>query len=464
MPIMKNTLCILISAIFAAALLAPPPLSRAGELNWMGHWKGEDTREQLVEEVKKEFEFLHPDIKVNLIYDLDLDAEGEYFKKKVANTIVEMIRTGEITYDVIFLGITVYNYVAEILDDPDWGPKHLLDFSTVPGFLERQKEFIISTPYYKNQTGGIFVGPFIEGLYTCLWYNKKTAYKAGIEVAERGMTTDQFLGYARQLAAYNKANGTKIPLLSFSSFYRPEVLFEFIFKTWFNNPESVVELTYSNEKAQAFLDTLLYFEELSKYQPILNEGWRDLPLFPWMKDYLAGNQGIFTAGGTYYYGHFKGKAPEYMANGIPVEPPIARYANGLVGQYSNVWAVMKNSPHTEAAVELLQLWSEPKIAEKWVDYTKNPTGLKGDLVKVDYKRGKDSNGDMYSGFVRDMSEKYHGMPMRYYRSPMYVFGEDCKISDSEFRESLALILEGKLSARRYFDEVMTMHTRTLHGN
>ena len=153
-----------------------------------------------------------------------------------------------------------------------------------------------------------------------------------------------------------------------------------------------------------------------------------------------------------------------MTNGIPIEPPIAKHANGLVGQYSNVWAVMKKSPNKKAAVELLQLWSEPKIAEKWVDYTKNPTGLKGDLFKVESRSGKGSNEDIYSGFVKDMNEKYRGMPMEYYKSPVYVFGEDCKISGSEFRESLALVLEGKMSARRYFDEVMVLHGRVLDEN
>jgi len=444
--------------ISLVAGLALPVASETKELNWMGHWKGEYGRQVLLEEVKKEFEFLHPEVQVNLVYDVDLDAPGDYFKKRVAHTIVEMIRTGEITWDVIFLGVTVYNYVAEMLGDPDWGRKHLLDYSTVPGFQERHKDFILKTPYYREQTGGIFVGPMLEGLFTCLWYNDKVARQLNMSIPAEGMTIEQFIGYARQLSSYNATAGEKIPFLSFSTFYRIESLFEFIFKSHFSDPQMVVELAYSEEKAKAFLDTLLIFEDLSRYQPILNEGWRELPVFPWMKDYLEGNQGLFAVGGTYWYGHFRGNAPNSYQNGIPVEPPIARYANGLVGQYSNVWAIMKNSPNREAAIDLLQLWSEPKIAEKWIDYTKNPTGLKGHLVSVSPQH---SQRDVYSDFVMRMTAKYDGLPMRNYRSPMYVFGEDCKVSGLSFRENLAMILEGKKTARDYFEEVMVLHGREL---
>ena len=48
------------------------------------------------------------------------------------------------------------------------------------------------------------------------------------------------------------------------------------------------------------------------------------------------------------------------------------------------WAVMKNSPNREAAIRLMQFWSRPEIAEKWVRYTKNPTGLTGNLYDPEY--------------------------------------------------------------------------------
>ena len=430
----------------------------AKELNWIGHWKNELGREQLVEEVKKEFEFLHPDVRVNLVHDVDLEAPGDYFKKRVANTIVEMINSGDIKWDVVFLGITVYNYVAEILGDPDWGKKHLVDFSTVPDFFANHKTFIADTPYYREQTGGIYVGPFIEGLITCLWYNKAVAAKVGIDVLEEGMTATDFIGYAKKLSAYNQQNNTTIPLLSFSTYYRIEGLFEFMFKSQLNDPETVIEQSYSDEKARAFLDTLKIFEELSRYQPILNEGWRELGVWQWMDEYLKGENSLFAAGGTYWYGHFMGRAPEMMVHNVPIEPPVVNYPNGLVGQYSNVWAVMKDSPNRKEAIELLQLWSEPKVAQKWISYTKNPTGLRGNLASLEFHS---KEADVYSDFVVKMNRKYEGMPIRNFRSPTYLFGSDCKISGLSFRENLALILEGQKSAEEYFKEIMALHNRDL---
>ena len=90
------------------------------QLNWIGHWKGEGKRGELLEEVKKEFEFLYPDVQVNLLYNRDLTTEGDSYKWKSAHSIVEMIKTGNIKWDVVYLDLIVYNYVAELLDDPLW--------------------------------------------------------------------------------------------------------------------------------------------------------------------------------------------------------------------------------------------------------------------------------------------------------------------------------------------------------
>jgi hypothetical protein len=64
---------------------------------------------------------------------------------------------------------------------------------------------------------------------------------------------------------------------------------------------------------------------------------------------------------------------------IPVESPYAGRKNGLVGDYIPTFAVRRKSPNKEAAFNLFLIWSKPKIAEKWVSYTKNLTGLKGHL-------------------------------------------------------------------------------------
>jgi len=52
---------------------------------------------------------------------------------------------------------------------------------------------------------------------------------------------------------------------------------------------------------------------------------------------------------------------------------------------------MKNSPVRDVGVELMRFWSSPATAEKWVRYTKSPTGLSGSLYDSEY--GMDSLAD-----------------------------------------------------------------------
>lgn len=425
--------------------------AQARQLNWMGHWKGEDKRELLVHEIKKHYEFLHPETTINLRFDVDIEGEGDYYKMKVAHKIVDMINTGKIEWDVVFCDIPVYNHVADLLGDPLWGQKHLVDFSTVPGFIESQKDFIVNTPYYKERMGGIFAGPYIEGIVFCLWYTRQVADRVGITVKERGMTVEDFLGYARALAAYNREHGTSIPFLHLSSFNRIEALFEYIFKSHFTDHQLVIEEQYDAGKAEAFLATLKIFEELSRYQPIVNADWRTLDWKDCERDFLSGSS-FFLPGGTYMYSHFRGVSPEHYENGIPVEQPYVRQPNGLVGHFVNAFAVMKASPSREAAIELSMMWAEPEIAEKWVEYTRNPTGIRGNLQQPVLGS---LEGDVYGRFLHDMEKQYSSLPMRNFRSPTYVFGRNIPIGEEEFRNSLMLILEGKLKAEEYYRSILS---------
>ena len=97
----------------ALTCLFSPQASAAAELGWIGHWKDEEKREQLVMEVKKEFEFLYPDVQLRFIFNKDLQAEGAYYKLKIANTIVKMIQSGEITWDVVMLDHSVRKHLRQ---------------------------------------------------------------------------------------------------------------------------------------------------------------------------------------------------------------------------------------------------------------------------------------------------------------------------------------------------------------
>lgn len=444
-----NTILGIATGLLAIIMLCIP--AGAAQLNWMAHWKGEDKREQLVLEIKKQYEFLHQDTTVNLTFDVDIEGEGDYYKMKVAHKIVEMIRTGRTEWDVIFCDIAVYRHVADLLNDPLWGKKYLVDFADVPGFIESQKDFIVNTTHYKDRMGGIFPGPYIEGIIFCLWHTPQVAERTGIEVKERGMTVEDFLLYAQKLSEFNKAHGTSIPFLHVNSFNRIEALFEQMFKSQFSDPELVITEQYDPRKAEAFLATLKIFEDLSRYQPMINADWRTLDWVDGERKFLAG-EGFFLPGGTYMYSRFRGHSPDTYQNGIPVEQPFVNHPNGLVGHFVNAFAVMANSPNRQAAIELSMMWAEPEVAEKWVEYTRNPTGVRGNLNKPDLAK---QQGDVYGSFLYDMEQQYSKLPMRNFRVPTYVFGKDIPVSEEEFRNSLMLILEGRLKADDYYRSLLS---------
>ena len=436
--------------LFALFLINLVSISHGSELNWTAHWKGEEGREKLVTEVTREFRFLYPDIQLNIKFANLLPNAGKNWKWKSAFQIVEMINSGNITTDVIYLDAIVYAHVAELLNDPDWGDKHLLDVSEQPWFQKSQKDFILSSPYYREQTGGLLVGPYIEGFYTFLWQNQQTASKVGIEIKDRHMTLDDFLSYAEQLAEYNQTHNTSIPFIKLCSWNRLDILFEYLFKSLCDDPQFAIELTYHPKKERMFLETLLAFEKLSAYRPMINSDYNDLTWDTWVHEFLDGD-GLFIIAGSYMYSHFLGIYPEKYENAIPVEPPVIKYSNGIVGDFIPTFAIMKNSPNRDAALNLLKLWSEPKIADRWVAYTKNPTGLKGHLQTP----ASDIGDDVYNSYILDMTNKYSHLPMRYYRAPTYIFGDKNPVSPNELRASLAQILLGKMTAQEYFDDVTT---------
>ncbi len=424
------------------------------ELNWIGHWKGEGGRGELLEKIKKEYIFLHPEVKLHFRYNTDLNNPGKTYKLKMANAIVKMLTTGEINWDVIHLDSIIYAMVAEKLNAPDWGREHLVDFTDIPGFAATQKHFFFSDPYYRRQTGGIIIGPYIDGFITCPWYNTNTAAKTGIKVKERGMTINDFIGYARDLSAYNQKNNTSIPFIRLSAWNRLDYLFEYLFKSQFTDPLYAIDEKYDPRKDKAFLDTLLIFEELARYQPVIDTNWRDLPWEQMKQDFLDGN-GLFTIAGSFTYNQFRAAAPEKLIDTVPVEFPYVRQPNGLVADYIPTFAVMKNSPNREQAIELVMLWTEPRVAEMWVNMTKNPTGLRYHLKPA----VNESQADPYSRFIFDMQKKYGTMPMRYLRSPVYVFGKDNPVSATEFHDRLADILTGRLTARSYYADVLERFQR-----
>lgn len=453
-------LALQLAAVSASGAAAEVAAATAGtgtpdrvRLNWIGHWKGEDLRERLVQEIRRDYEFLHPEVSINLVFDVDLPGSEPDHKVRSARAIVDMITTGRIDWDIVFLDIAVYEFVAERLKDPAWTARHLVDFSQVPGFPASQEGFITSDPRYKSRMGGILTGPYTESYLLNLWYNAKVAEKTGVRVRERGMSFDDLVLCAERLQRYNREHGTAIPLLKLSSWNRIDALFESLFRSLFEDQAAAAAPVFSDAKARAFLRTLEAFERLARFQPAVNPGWERLTSDAWRRGLLFDDDALFIVGGTFMYNQFRGLDPSRAEKMRPVENPALGPARVLVGDYTPVFAVMKAGANRDAAVDFLMSWATPKNAERWVRYTKNLTGVRGYLSDTT-SRQVDAFGDVYEKYLIDMQAQNRGAPIAHLRTPTYVFGADNPVSVVELREKLGAILEGTLTAREYYDDVM----------
>ena len=414
------------------------------QVNWMGHWLHEDLRETLVREVAKEFEFENDDIKINLKFPQEI--MGVRSKPLVAKHIADMIRSRNIDWDVIWLDDNIYSMVAEELNDTEWGKKHLVDFEAIPGFTETQKRFIIENPIYRNQTGGMIVGPYIEGYLYALWYNKNVAQQLRLKIKNRDMTFDDLIGYAQVVHEYNTHNDHPVSLFyEAKDWMTLEMVFQRLFKSTFKNFDEAISKVLSVRKREALLKTFQAFAQLGDYHPLIPSHNKNI----WFntRHLILDDKALFYVGGTWMYSHWRGIDPSKLKKMVPAELPVFQKVDHSLGGYIPSWAVMKDSPNRKAAISLIMFWSRPQVAEKWVRYTKNPTGLRGNLDNAQL------GSDLYEKFQFDIIRKY-GSKLDYRADAAYIFGNKNAHLSTKIDQLLRMLLTGNMTAQQAYNDIV----------
>ena len=414
------------------------------EVNWMGHWLTEYGRETLVQEVAQDFELMNPDIDLNLEYPQQII--GLRSKEALAKYIARMITSGDIDWDVVWMDDVIYQYTAEELGDPGWGEKYLVNFENVEGFKETQKCFIIDDPIYRQQTGGIIVGPYIEGYYYLIYCNNDVAEKMGIEVKQYNMTFDDLLGYVRAVNEYNQEHNTNIAAFyECNNYITMELLFQNLFKSELGDFNKSKEETGSTAKNAALLKTFQGFEELGKYDPLIdshkNNTWYQT------RHLVLDDECLFYIHGIWMYSHWMGIDEKKTTKMIPVELPVFQEVDYYLGGYIPTWAVMKDAPNMEEGIRLIMFWSTPLVAEKWVRYAKAPTGMVGHVST------SDSADDVFEQFQAEITEKYGGN-VHYSANAGYIFGEENRLLQGNLNELLVRLLDGEITAEKAYNEII----------
>lgn len=421
-----------------------PDEKRYKQVNWMGHWLHEDLRETLVREVAKEFEFENHDIILNLKFPQEI--MGVRSKPLVAKHIANMIRSRNIEWDVIWLDDNIYALVAEELNDTEWGKKHLVDFEAIPGFIETQKRFIIDNPIYRSQTGGMIVGPYIEGYLYALWYNKNVAQQLGLTIKNRDMTFDDLIAYAQGVHEYNSHNNIPISLFYEAKDWPTlEMVFQRLVKSTFKNYNEAISKVPSVRKREALLKAFQAFEQLGDYHPLIPSHNKNI----WFdtRHLVLDDKALFYVGGTWMYSHWRGLDQNKLDKMVPAELPVFQKVDHSLGGYIPSWAVIKDSPNREAAISLVMYWSRSQVAEKWVRYTKNPTGLRGNLDNAEL------GTDLYEKFQFDIIEKY-GSNLDYSADDAYIFGNKSSQSGTRIDQLMRMLLTGKITAEQAYKDIV----------
>jgi spermidine/putrescine-binding protein len=261
------------------------------------------------------------------------------------------------------------------------------------------------------------------------------------------MTFKDLLGHVKAAANYNQNTNDPIPIF-FDAYDLPtmEALFQNLVKSWLADYTLSTTEQRSQQKLEAMYKGFQAFEKLGKYKPLIptyaTNAWfltRGLPL---------NDQVLFYISGTWMYSRWRDIDIAKSAKMVPTELPVFKPVDYGLGGVITTWAVMKDSPHRDAAVHLIMSMSTPRVAEKWVQYTKTPTGIAGDFSKATM------GSDVYEIYQRNLSEKY-GSRVQYSFNAAYLLGKNNSLLQKDIVDVLWKLLDGKMTADQAQHSILT---------
>jgi ABC-type glycerol-3-phosphate transport system substrate-binding protein len=383
-------------------------------VNFVGHWLGEGKKETLIKELVNEFEFMNQDINVVMKFPEDL-----YFDRRIANAEfifnAKMVMQEKPEWDIIRFN-NERGKVADILKDPEWTKKYLVDFSEIPEFTKYTRPELLSDTV-KSFYGGIIPGPFIDGYLWTLWCNTEVARKIGIEVKQFDMTFDDFIGYIKALYEYNKShNANIIGIYESNNWMTTHTLADQLFFSEIGNFDELSNYKYSDKKLKAWDKVLHEMERLSPYKPVSSD-WSKTT---WTEtvNYPIEGKCLFYLNGSWMYNIWLKNDSIRTQDMMPVELPVLKPAPACFGGFFVTWAVLKHAPHRDQAVRLLLSLNRPDVAEKWSRQTKSPTGVKGELSSAVF------GFDKFENFRYMIEKKYGQHKMHVFNNSNFCFGRE----------------------------------------
>jgi len=407
-------------------------------INWIGTWQKRISKRNLVTSAVREFEILHQDIKVNIKYQEEFCGGCSDARVTIQDTIINIIQSGNYYWDIIPLTQKYYSEIARLTGDPEWGKKYLVNFEEFEWFRNSHISQVFEVSKYREDFGGILAGPMIEGRYYGLWYNTETAKKIGLNVKNLGMTYDDLLSYCKKVQEYNKTSTDKITF--FTDIKVNEQVTDLFNSLVLSELGQIGNAIPKREIALAAIrKSLNAIEELAKYNAIEPSVKLEKEIVP----YLDG-KALFTVQVSSWYNQCESEDLQKAQNMIPAEMPVFKNSVPIYhGSYQSVWAVFKNAPHRDQAIELMKFICSNDVAERWLSTTYNPTGLKVRLNASDFGQND------IEKFNQHIEQKY-GNNIRNFDLNKILFGRTIKTNLDPTE-----IFQGKISAEAFYNKFVS---------
>jgi ABC-type glycerol-3-phosphate transport system substrate-binding protein len=374
--------------------------NKSSALRMMGHWYGEGKKETLVKEMVREFSLLHQEVEFQLefpnqIFNNVPEAEL-YFAE--CDSIEGMIRKNSWPFDVLFCDQERYKRVGQQINDPNWGKTYLVDFSEETWYKDAHKNGLIEDMGLKERYGGIMPGPVIEGITNIMFVSQHIESLLGIKVKDLDMTISDFLSYAKAVYDYNNSHSEKITF--FSTQYNNATTN--LFSQLVNSAYGKTQPGNRDEGLKAFEEAYKALELLAQYNPISQNYSSTGMTYDAGMRMLRHTQCLFTIQPTWMILLWNQSNPEGFLQMRPCEIPALdnRTSSFYPGFCQVVFVVPKSAANCEKAKEFIKFISTTETADKWVKYSKCPTGMRTSISYTDFGQ------DKYEIFFRHIQKKY----------------------------------------------------------
>ena len=414
-------------------------------INWMIGWSDQPVKRDIIQDFAQEYEFKNQNIKINLGYSENIN------KSKHAREIAQMIQNSVYEWDIVWVDESVYFQVSNLLNNNYWGEEYLVDFQKIEGFALSQRPEILQNKSILKKMNFILPGPYLDGFYGVIWYNKEVASMLGLEVKDRDMNFKDILKYAQIVSDYNKLHEKKIALFCDSKdWFTTSMLFQHLIWGELDKNSNTIEndsLTHETDSISDFVylkKILTLFGELGEYKPLIES--HNVNMWYDAKRIFLDNGSLFMIGKTDLYNELLNLDAEKAGYILPAELPSLEQYNGYIGSFQPSFCVFKSAPNRDAAIELMKSLSTPYYAEKWANKTKNPTG-----ISVNINENYLEN-DPYNEFLIYIARKYQ-YNVRYSIDASYMFGSQNAHLYNIIDDNLRLILSNQITSEEAFNNI-----------